>query len=494
MFKFFFLCLILLPATIASAQTLVMPGDFPDPSVVKIGDSYFASATSSNWAPAFPLLESKDLINWELRPAIFDELPAWADCYFWAPEISYENGRVYVYYSAHKRDGNLCVGIASADSIGGKFRDHGAIMCENVGSIDAFPMRDEQGKLYLIWKRDGNSVNQPTPILARQINEARSQATGEETELFRNDAPWEGNLVEGVSMIKHNGFFYAFYSASGCCGRACSYGIGVARAKHLLGPWEKFSGNPLLTNSDRWKCNGHGTVAEKDGRFYFLHHAYDSASNVFVGRQGVLTEFTFTDNGWIKFIKAPLEKPAIPSELLDSFNGTDLSPHWQWSIFSPVKYRLDKGLLTLGAQLSKSGSYIGQRVYSVNYTVDITLNLKSDAETGIALIGDEKNLVYASRRANKIHVVKLEADKETIIRSIKFKARDVIYLRLEVKGNSKLHFYWSTDGAQFTPLHESFIEADFLPPWDRGVRAGIISKGESYQNSVVQDFRIQNNR
>jgi xylan 1,4-beta-xylosidase len=485
-------CFIILMTISARAQTLVMPGDYPDPSVVKIGDSYFASATSSNWAPAFPLLESKDLFNWDLKNYIFNALPAWADYYFWAPEISSDNGRVYVYYSAHKRGGNLCVGIASADSIGGKFKDHGPIMCEEVGSIDAFPMRDENEKLYLIWKRDGNSVNQPTPILAKQLNEARTQTVGKEIELFRNDAAWEGNLVEGVSMIRHNGFFYAFYSASGCCGRACTYGIGIARAKNLLGPWEKFSGNPILTNSANWKCNGHGTVVEKQGRFYFLHHAYDSATNIFVGRQGVLMEFVFTDDGWVKFVKSPLEKTNIPSELLDSFNGTDLSPYWQWSIFSLINYTMDKGLLNLNAQPTKSGAYIGQRVYTENYTVDIKLNLSSDAETGVALIGDEKNLVYASRFGKKIQVVKLEADKETIIREINIKTKETINLRMTVEKNSKLRFFWSKDGNQFTPLHESLIEADFLPPWDRGVRAGIISKGETHQKSVIQEFRLQN--
>src|SRR5688572_2755362 len=95
----------------ATAQQLVLPGDNPDPSVVKIGDTYWASATTSNWMPAYPLFKSKDLINWRLAGSVFSTLPAWADYYFWAPEISYENGKVYIYYSAHKKNGNLCVGI-----------------------------------------------------------------------------------------------------------------------------------------------------------------------------------------------------------------------------------------------------------------------------------------------------------------------------------------------------------------------------------------------
>src|SRR6476646_9562816 len=69
------------------AQQLVLPGDHPDPSVIKIGDTFWASATTSNWAPAFPLLYSKDLIHWQSSGAVFPKLPEWADYYFWAPEI-----------------------------------------------------------------------------------------------------------------------------------------------------------------------------------------------------------------------------------------------------------------------------------------------------------------------------------------------------------------------------------------------------------------------
>src|SRR4051794_38853562 len=168
------------------AQRLVLPGDNPDPSVTKIGDSYWASSTTSNWMPAYPLFQSKDLVNWTTKGYVFNEPPAWADYYFWAPEISYENGKVYIYYAAHKKNGNLCLGIASADKPEGPYKDHGPMMCEEAGSIDAFPMRDENGKLFLVWKEDANSVNKPTPIWAMEMNEERTKLIGEKKELFRN--------------------------------------------------------------------------------------------------------------------------------------------------------------------------------------------------------------------------------------------------------------------------------------------------------------------
>ncbi|HEX2608801.1 MAG TPA: glycoside hydrolase family 43 protein, partial [Flavisolibacter sp.] len=254
------------------AQQVVLRGDYPDPSVVKIGNTYWASATTSNWAPAYPILSSKDLVHWKTVSHVFPKLPDWADYYFWAPELSYENGKVYVYYAAHKKNGNLCVGIASADRPEGPYTDHGPLICQEVGSIDAFPMRDENGKLYLIWKEDANSVGKPTSIWAQELNEERTALKGEKKELFRNDVPWEMNLVEGVSIVRREGYFYALYAAAGCCGAACTYGVGVARSKSLLGPWEKNPKNPVLTSTDQWTCPGHGTSVDKDGKHYFLYH------------------------------------------------------------------------------------------------------------------------------------------------------------------------------------------------------------------------------
>ena len=177
--KILFAAIISIACFFSKAQQLVLRGDYPDPSVIKIGNEYWASATTSNWMPAYPLLKSKDLINWKTVSHVFMKLPDWADYYFWAPELSYDNGKVYVYYAAHKKGGNLCVGVASADKPEGPYTDHGPLICQEVGSIDAFPMRDENGKLYLIWKEDGNSVGKPTPNWAQELNEERTKLIGE---------------------------------------------------------------------------------------------------------------------------------------------------------------------------------------------------------------------------------------------------------------------------------------------------------------------------
>src|SRR5215218_3298371 len=415
------------------AQQLVLRGDYPDPSVVKIGDRYWATATTSNWAPAYPILESKDLVNWKTVGHVFTDLPDWADYYFWAPEISYEKGKVYLYYAAHKKNGNLCVGVASADKPEGPYKDHGPLMCQEVGSMDAFPMRDENGKLYLIWKEDANSVGKPTPIWAMEMNEERTALAGEKKELFRNNVKWEANLVEGVSMTKHGEYFYAFYAAAGCCGAACTYGVGIARSKTLLGPWEKYSGNPVIAGNEKWTCPGHGTPIEKGGRHYFMYHAYDKKSNIYTGRQGLLIEYDFTPSGWIIFAKKEHPVSAGIKKITDEFTGNSLSLNWQWSVFKKPNAQLKDGTLFLQADTTSAGAFLGQKIITGNYTATAKLDVgRSSAAGGVAAIGDDNNIISAVYDKGTVKILQVKQGKKTELGKKAAGKSGAIYLRMQV--------------------------------------------------------------
>jgi beta-xylosidase len=367
-------------------------------------------------------------------------------------------------------------------------------MCQEAGSIDAWPMRDKKGKLYLIWKEDGNSVKLPTPIWAMEMNESRTKLTGEKKELFRNDAAWESNLVEGVSMIRHGDYFYAFYAGAGCCGRSCSYGIGVARAKDLLGPWEKYSGNPLIAATDDWKCPGHGTPISRDGKYYFLYHAYEKESNVYTGRQGVLSEFKFTQDGWIEFVNGPGGGEPIQAEFRDEFNGNELAQHWQWSVFHEASAVQRNGRLTLTALPSGSGSFLGMKTLTGNYEVSVVVHInESTAESGLALIGDEKNFVSATIDQKRLVVRRVEDDKETIVEQRAKPGSAKIHLKMRVQNGKDILFSFSDDGEKFTPLNDAPIDGFFLPPWDRAVRAAVVARGEKTQKAVFDDFMLKNN-
>lgn len=49
-----------------SYQNPILPGFFPDPSIIRVGDTYYLINSSFQFFPGLPIHASKDLINWEL--------------------------------------------------------------------------------------------------------------------------------------------------------------------------------------------------------------------------------------------------------------------------------------------------------------------------------------------------------------------------------------------------------------------------------------------
>jgi len=495
-------------ATAVTYTNPVLPGDFADPSVTKIGDTYWATATSSEWAPLFPLLKSKNLVDWELVGHVFpDQIPAWADAHFWAPEISYENGKVYIYYTANKKGGNLCVGVASASDPAGPYTDLGPLVCQEVGSIDGFPIRDEKGQLYLIWKEDGNSRKLPTPIWGQRMNEERTALTGEKFELFRNDKPWEGNLVEGVSMLKRGDYYYAFYAGDACCGRGCTYGVGVARAKQLTGPWEKHPDNPIMKKNETWTCPGHGTAIEDNGKYYFLYHAYHAKDNVYPGRQGLLDTFTWAEDGWPKFenpspavtASAPLgnEEGQTTVLLSDDFNASSLLPVWQWPVSQSArqgKTGIGEGKLKLSTQPEKIGKVLAQRTTSGDYTATAIIDaasVKAGSAAGLAVIGDPDNAIGISLVGGKLNLWQVKEGKQTKAAEASAPVNAPVHLRLSAQNGDQFTFAWSPDGQNWSDLKTAQpLNGDYLPPWDRGVRVGLVAKGPAGASVTFDSFSI----
>ena len=260
----------------------IVAGDLPDPSAIFDNGQNVAVVTANGWAPSMRILTSSpDLAHWQLRGAVFNRPPSWVKVNIWAPEITrLQSGRYAVFYSARsKRRGDpwFCIGVATAPSATGPYRDLGRpIRCGKYGSIDPYPTRDENGKLFLLYKDDGNEFKRPTHIYAQPLAEDGKSVSGTPTELLRDNSAWEGKVVEGPSIVRSNGYFHMLYSGGLFGGtRGCNYALGVARSKSLLGPWEKNPANPIVRGGNGWKCPGHGTIynAGPSG-LTAIYHAY----------------------------------------------------------------------------------------------------------------------------------------------------------------------------------------------------------------------------
>ncbi|GHA70827.1 family 43 glycosylhydrolase [Pontibacter akesuensis] len=490
----------------------VLPGDYADPSVVRVGDDYWATATSSEWAPLYPILHSKNLVDWETVGHVFpDKMPDWAEAHFWAPEIAYENGKYYIYYTAKKKGGSLCVGVASATSATGPYTDHGPLVCQEVGSIDGFEIRDKSGELYLVWKEDGNSRGLPTPIWAQRMNEERTALTGEKFEMFRNDpGTWEGGLVEGPAIVQRGDYFYTFYAGDKCCGRECTYGVGVARAKTLKGPWEKYDQNPIMKQSNTWKCPGHGTVVtDQSGRDYFLYHAYSTDGFVYPGRQGLLDEIKWGENGWPYFennapsataqVAAPEAATATAAKNLDvkeEFEADKLANTWQWPVTQQPSYAFNNGMLLLKASPDKIGTVLGKRTLEEDYTATAALDksaLQGNTMAGLTAIGDNDNAVGIGVSNGEIIIWSMKGGAMQTIAKTAAPKEETVQLQLTANNGDQMQFAWSTDGTTWNSLNGGkAVDASYLPPWDRGVRVGLTAKGPTSAIAAFDWFRVDN--
>lgn len=315
------------PAAAATYRNPVIASDFPDPTVLRVGGSYWAAATNhGSLQPVFQLARSRDLVNWSVVGSVFPQEPQWATSSWWAPSLVSWRGRFLIYYSATPRSGRgRCIGVAVADRLPGPWTDNGALLCGGT-AIDPTTTTDPSGqRLLLVWAAPGG-------IFAQQLNDDGTAVTGPATNVL-------GGGIENPTMIRHNGFYELLYSAGGCCGFDCRYSVEVARSRSPLGPFVKHDANPILSENQAWRCpGGNDVVDDGNGNQWLVYHAYSPTNFGFAGRQMLLDRLTWRDDwpvinggrGPSARAVAPFSQQHTSNVQFDGFSGRSLGPRWQW--------------------------------------------------------------------------------------------------------------------------------------------------------------------
>lgn len=306
------LSLIALPSAAYPGAPWFQPGrpyteNFPDPSIVRVGGTYYAYGTSTG-GTYLPVMSSTDLVTWIARPAYDPGPPLNSDPFFndalpypasWAPDrpvggrlkkevrgpgAAQIGGRFVVFYSIRESlsSERFCISVATSGSALGPFDDSspGPFMCDSDpnGSIDPQPFVDPADNTpYLIWKSEGVPGSQPTKIWARQLSgDGLSFAPGSQAHvLVQTSQGWEGNLIENAAMVRHQGKLYLFYSANEW--PSAAYAIGYAECVSMVGPCTKWPNNPVLgSRGDRLGPGAPAPFVDAGGRLQLAYHYWNA--------------------------------------------------------------------------------------------------------------------------------------------------------------------------------------------------------------------------
>jgi hypothetical protein len=261
-------------ADVSAAANPVDEHDFPDPYVVSAGSGYVAFSTNSGGRHV-PMMTSNDLAHWTEAGDALPEVPSWADPNsVWAPSVvSTALGSTMYVTIGDSRRGASCVFAATSASVSGPYslRDT-PLICEPGGSIDASPVRDAAGAVWLVWK-DEAALGEPTRIrAARLFADGVGVASLPTTLLTSTDASVQN--VEGPSVMRTGNGFTLFFSVGDW--RSSSYRTGYATCTSLISACQVVSSDWLHSNREL-DAPGGLEVFSVDGLTYAAFHTESCA-------------------------------------------------------------------------------------------------------------------------------------------------------------------------------------------------------------------------
>lgn len=453
----------------------IFAGDYPDPSILRDGDTYYIVHSSFEYYPGLMIWQSKDLINW--MPVV-NALHTYVGS-VWAPDIVKFKDNYYIYFPAS--DKNY---VITAKSISGPWSNPVQL---NVEGIDPGHFTDEQGKRYLYFSSGGYV----------QLSDDGLAVIGDVKHVYDGwpiPKDWSIELfaLEGPKMIKHGDYYYLTVAEGGTAGPATGHMIISARSKSPFGPWENSPYNPIIRTTDkreRWWSKGHGTLFEDNaGKWWLVFHAYEK-DYLNMGRQTLLEPIEWTKNGWFKIpdnikTEKPIKIPnaaSTPSSfcLSDSFAENSLGLQWKFfGEYDTTRFFFkDKYLYIRG-----KGNNVGNCSPLLcipsdhSYQVDVELEISGNAIGGLVLFYN--NAAFSGILADKENIL-------TNLRGWQFTSEknvhnSHIFLRLKNIENT-VDMYYSIDRINWIKGQSSFevssLNHNALSGF-LGLRIGLCSIGE----------------
>jgi beta-xylosidase len=295
-------------AVLASSQNStytnpILPGWHSDPSCVFVAEennTFFCTTSSFLAFPGIPIYASQDLVHWKLVSNAFtrpEQVPEIANSTsqtqqdgLWASTIRYRKGKFYL--------------VTSYASTFPAFKVVSGFLftSTNIYSDDSWsdPIRFAIGDIDpdLFWDDDGTTYISRAGIVQQTID-LETGSLGPETKIWAGTG---GATPEGPHIYKKDGWYYLMISEGGT---ELNHRVTIARSRNVTGPYEGYSGNPILTNSNTteyFQTVGHADLFQ-DGNGNWWGSALATRSGpawrVYpMGRETVLFAVTWEKGEW----------------------------------------------------------------------------------------------------------------------------------------------------------------------------------------------------
>lgn len=342
----------------------ILKCDYPDPDVIRVGNTYYMLSTTMHYFPGGAILRSYDLMNWELVNYLYDVLESTGSARLengeniygqgmWAPSLRYHNGTFYVCFVANDTHKTY---LFYTTDMEGAWNRH-----EIKGFYHDASLLFDEDRIYIVYGNTEIYITELTHDLTGPLKGGLHRLLVKDT----------GNVrlgYEGTHVYRINGKYYLFFihwPDDGAARRTQACFV----SDSLTG---EFEGRDVLDDDMGYHNQGvaqGGIVDTPDGDWYGILFQDSGA----IGRIPVLVPVHFENDfpvfGENGSVPQELELPSLSpehhyeplftSDFTDE-NGT-LKKQWQWNhLPSPSLYQLGRTTYTI--QTDKLSTNITQAV------------------------------------------------------------------------------------------------------------------------------------
>jgi hypothetical protein len=367
----------------------IVPGFHPDPSICRVGETYYLANSSFEYVPGVPIRRSTDLVSWDLvghaltRPSQLPPSEGAANTGIFAPTLRHHDGRFHLVTTNILHEGHL---IVTAVDPAGPWSD--PVRVAGTDGIDPDLCWDEAGVCHLTWASFRRPGITSVPI---------DPATG--TLLAEPRLLWNGTGLaapEGPHLYRVGGWWYLMLAEGGT---ERGHAITIARARTLEGPYEVAPSNPILTHRSTThpvQNTGHGDLVEcADGSWAMVYLGVRPRGKTpqfhVNGRETFLAGVDWVD-GWPVVDENRFTVPLPDNSFVDDFAASELHPRWVAPGAAPRVHWADGVVL---------GGFLLTRALDEYWTAEAELDVSAGTAAFVVRIDDR-------------HWYGLTADGETV--------------------------------------------------------------------------------